>query len=217
MKIPILTHSTDASVGLNKVCVSNNQLKAISNRQSFARHVRPTTQMRAQVATMQMASTLEAPPSHSTPLNVEKYVGLPPPVHQKLERSMFNLYEKPSYKQSFSTETVPKNYDRSMLNQVLKLEKQQIKVPPMHSNQNLKHSVFNLYAQPIIPEKPEQSENSLQRSVMNLYLEDEQKTRDSAQGVSRSVFNLSQNIQVPETQPIGHQSYDNSMMNLYLN
>lgn len=46
MKVPVLSNSSEATIALfnqPKVCVSGNQLKAISNKQCFARHVRPTT------------------------------------------------------------------------------------------------------------------------------------------------------------------------------
>jgi hypothetical protein len=31
-------------------------------------------------------------------MDVEKYLNMPPPHHQNLERSMFNLYDKPEIK-----------------------------------------------------------------------------------------------------------------------
>lgn len=64
----------------------------------------------------------------------------------------------------------------------------------MHGNENLKHSMFNLYANLAIPAKPEESGRDLSRSMLNLYLDNEQAKDSQPQGLSRGVFNLSQNI-----------------------
>ena len=54
--------------------------------------------MRAKAPSMNM-STVEATPLKSTPiLDVENYVTLPSPAPQNLERSVFNLFEKPEIK-----------------------------------------------------------------------------------------------------------------------
>ena len=99
MKVPVHTKSSDATIALftqqPKVCVSGNQLKSLSNKPNFARQLRPTTQMRAKPADIKM-SAVEAPPKNSTPLiDVGKYVKMTPPAPQQLERSVFNLFEKP--------------------------------------------------------------------------------------------------------------------------
>lgn len=69
-----------------------------------------------------------------------------------------------------------------------------INAPTINSNQNLKHSIFNLYAQPIIPESSQESLSNVDRSMMNLFLEKENSQQSKRQDLSRSVFNLSQNI-----------------------
>ena len=48
-----------------------------------------------------------------------------------------------------------------------------VETPSMNSNQNLKHSVFNLYAKPIIPESNQKFQGNIERSMMNLYLDNE--------------------------------------------
>ena len=54
--------------------------------------------MRAKPADIKMSS-VEAPPLNSTPLiDVGKYVKMAPPAPQQLERSIFNLFEKPEIK-----------------------------------------------------------------------------------------------------------------------
>jgi hypothetical protein len=94
------------------VVISGGQLKAISNRPSFAKNMRPSTHMKAAKITM---STVEAP-SKSTPLiDVEKYLSLPAPVAQNLERSVFNLYEKPDFKPREAL-SKKQNFDRSVFN-----------------------------------------------------------------------------------------------------
>jgi hypothetical protein len=54
--------------------------------------------------------------------------------------------------------------------------------------------MFNLYANPAIPAKPEESDRDLSRSMLNLFFENEQAKDSQPQGLSRGVFNLSQNI-----------------------
>jgi hypothetical protein len=43
----------------------------------------------------------------------------------------------------------------------------------MNENDRLKHSIYNLYAKPHVPEKSKKSENEFDQSVMNLYLKNE--------------------------------------------
>lgn len=60
-----------------------------------------------------------------------------------------------------------------MMNLYLKEESKQSKVEASASDK-LSHSVFNLYEKPTFPEQRELSEIATDRSMMNLYLKEEQ-------------------------------------------
>jgi hypothetical protein len=82
--------------------------------------------------------------------------------------------------------------------------------------ERLSRSIFNLNEKPTFPINGlDTKEQTIDRSMMNLYLKEEQKMSLEQNRFARSVFNLYEKPEFPEQKTVTEGATDRSMMGLY--